>query len=568
MPQEYVCKVSGKVFIVNDNEAAYCKSINVPVPILSPEERFRTLMGFRNEWKLYRRTCDLSGKTIISSYHPESPFTVYDNSIWWGDSWDAATYGRDFSFDKSFFDQFAALQRDVPREGTTIFNSVNCDYNSHTRESKNCYLNSLVARCEDVYYSYWMVESKDVFDSVCTTYSTLCYECKDVNNCYNCFVLEESSQCSDCYFSYQLRGCRNCIFSTDLVNAEYAIYNKPCTKEEFETFKKKLLDGSYTTWTKAYNDYLELRKQAKNRAIHSTNCENVTGDHIYNSRNCTNCFDTFDSEDCVNTISASGSKDIYSAYSAGWTSCEQVYMSLVSRGCTTIAFCNYSWFSSNLLYCENCVSCHDCFGCIGLKHKQYYILNKQYSQEEYEKLVPKIIEQMKKASLSHATHTPTLTDEEHMYSEWGNFFPPSLSPFAYNETAAQDFFPLTEAEATQRGWRWLPRDTKEYASATIPVLPDSIHEVQNSITNAVLACEYCTKNYKIIPQELAFYKKCNLPLPRWCSTCRHQSRMTLRNSPVLHERTCISCNKKIDSTFAPHNGMNVWCDECYYKAVY
>ena len=35
-----------------------------------------------------------------------------------------------------------------------------------------------------------------------------------------------------------------------------------------------------------------------------------------------------------------------------------------------------------------------CFGCVGFKHKQYCILNKQYTKEEYEKLVQKIIKQM------------------------------------------------------------------------------------------------------------------------------------------------------------------------------
>jgi len=30
--------------------------------------------------------------------------------------------------------------------------------------------------------------------------------------------------------------------------------------------------------------------------------------------------------------------------------------------------------------------------------------------------------------------------------EWGEFFPHELSPFGYNETVAQEYFPLTEEE--------------------------------------------------------------------------------------------------------------------------
>lgn len=38
-------------------------------------------------------------------------------------------------------------------------------------------------------------------------------------------------------------------------------------------------------------------------------------------------------------------------------------------------------------YCFDCVGCSDCFGCVGLRRKQYYIGNKQYSKDEYEKMV-------------------------------------------------------------------------------------------------------------------------------------------------------------------------------------
>jgi hypothetical protein len=51
------------------------------------------------------------------------------------------------------------------------------------------------------------------------------------------------------------------------------------------------------------------------------------------------------------------------------------------------------------------------FGCIGLRGKEYCILNKQYTKEEYETLVPKIIEKMKADG------------------EWGEFFHQRISPF-------------------------------------------------------------------------------------------------------------------------------------------
>ena len=218
MSQQAICAISGQAFEISDKEVELCKRLGVPLPTLCPTERFRVLMAFRNEWKLYRRKCDATGENILSAYAPDSPYKVYQNKIWWGDTWDALEYGRAFDFSRSFFEQFQELQAVVPREGTSIFNCENCDYNSHIRQSRNCYLNSLVARCENLYYSYWMVDDKDVFDSLITNGSTLCYYCSNVNDSYQCFFVEESMNCKESYFCHQMHGCDHCIFSSNLAN--------------------------------------------------------------------------------------------------------------------------------------------------------------------------------------------------------------------------------------------------------------------------------------------------------------------------------------------------------------
>lgn len=86
-------------------------------------------------------------------------------------------------------------------------------------------------------------------------------------------------------------------------------------------------------------------------------------------------------------------------------------------------------YSDHMLYCANCFHSSYCFGCVGLRNKSYCILNKQYTKEEYEVLVPQIIKKMQ-------------ADDK-----WGEFFPITMSPFAYNETVAQEYFPLSKEEA-------------------------------------------------------------------------------------------------------------------------
>ncbi len=549
MPKKMKCAVSGQLFEVYDREAETCKKFDVPLPEISPDERMRLLMGFRNEWKLYPRKCDATGKKILSAYPADSPFKVYDNPYWWSDKWDPLKYGRAFDFSRPFYEQLRELQLAVPREGTTVFSSENCEYNSHIRESKNCYLNSLVYRCEDLYYSSWAVNDKDVFDCLLTNDSTLCYNCVNVNNAYQCVMIEESHNCNECYFSFQLKGCDHCIFCSNLANKSYQAFNKPCTKDEFDAVKLKYLNGSWKNWQEGYDEFLKMRAKTIHRAVHNLNCENCSGDHLYNCKNGTDCFGGFNSEDCCNSFSLDASKDIYSCYSAGWPGCEMVYLSLVTRGSKFIAFSNYIWFSSDLLYCDSCNACEECFGCIGLQHKKYCILNKQYTKEDYETLTKKITGHMKKTG------------------EWGKFFPKEFSPHAYNETAADDYYPLSKEEALKNGWRWREKDETQYQPATLKTIPDNIKEAAE-IEKEILICSTCGKNFRIIRQELAFYEKMGLPIPRSCGQCRHRQRFELSNPYRLFARKCDKCGANIQSSYAPERPETVYCEKCYLKAVY
>src|SRR3989344_2458468 len=144
---------------------------------------------------------------------------------------------------------------------------------------------------------------------------------------------------------------------------------------------------------------------------------------------------------------------------------------------------------------------------------QYCILNKQYTKEEYEALVPRVIE--------HMNNMP-YTDQQGRIYKYGEFFPPEFSPFAYNETIAQEYFPLAKAEALERGYRWKEPDAKDYAATRKPEdLPDHIKDVKDDILQETVGCAHaappaggcnhqCTVAFKIIPKELEFYRRSTL----------------------------------------------------------
>jgi len=130
--------------------------------------------------------------------------------------------------------------------------------------------------------------------------------------------------------------------------------------------------------------------------------------------------------------------------------------------------------------------------------------------------------------------------------------PFSLSAFGYNETIAQEYFPLTKEGAIAQ---WFKRSDHEAPS------PSADQE-------GVLVCEMSWKPFRLIPQEIEFYKKNSLPLPTKHPDVRHAERMKLRNPRKLRDRECSICEVDIKTTYAPERLEKVCCEECYNKKIY
>ena len=227
---------------------------------------------------------------------------------------------------------------------------------------------------------------------------------------------------------------------------------------------------------------------------------------------------------------------------------------------------------------EECQNCLNVFGCEGLRKKQYCILNKQYTKEEYEKLLPKIIK--------HMEEMPYVDKKGNIY-KYGEFFPSDLSPFCYNETIAQEYFPLVKEEALEKNYIWKDIEARNYiVDIKNEDISDNINEVNEDIIGKVIECEHkgtckeqCTEAFKIIPEELKFYKRMNLPLPRLCPNCRHFQRLKQRNPLKLWHRQCMcdktnhlhgneECDTEFETSYAPDRPEIVYCEKCYQQEIY
>ena len=546
------CKSS---FVIEKEDFNFYEKIKVPPPTLCPECRQQRRYAFRNERILYKRKCDLCAKNIVTFYSPNKPHKVYCIECWWSDKWDPNSYGKDFDFSKPFFEQFRELQLLVPRIAVFNRGGINSEFTNHSGDNKNCYISSCCFFGEDVFYSNWIMHSKNCID--CTyIYSEgeKLYECVDSRKSFKsqfCFLIEN---CIDCMYCYDCRNCNDCFMSSNLRNKKYVFNNIQLSKEEyFDKLSKLNLDSN----NERKNLLKDFYKMLKNKAIHKYVIDerniNSTGSTIFNSKNAKNCFDVEQVEDVKYVVSAVGVKTSMDLYHIGWKT-ELLYEAHGGEGYYNCKFCHHSAYSRNTEYSDSCNACEDVFGCISVKKGKYMILNKKYSEKEYKDLKEKIIEHMKKNG------------------EYGEFFPPSISPICYNESAGIYYLPLSKEEVLSRGWQWeddIP-GTYDKENISMDSLEDSIKDTKDDIIFNILKCEDCNRNYNIVQNELTFYRNENIPIPRKCSECRYKRRFDLRLPRKLYKRKCMKegCLNKFETPYSPDRPEKIYCEECYKKEIY
>ncbi len=511
-----VCTLSGRAFEVAKEDVAFYEKMRVPTPMLCPQERLRRRMSFRNERQLYQRKCDITGKNIISIFAPDSPFKVCDKNYWYSHEFEPLNYGRDFDFSRPFFDQFEKLLREIPLPSLRVENSENCEYNNDMSDSKNCYMCFRTHKSSDMLYTYRGNNSVSCTDCMqVVENSELLYECIECVTCYGSHHLHFCSNCHSSAFLSHCQSCSDCFLCTGLQQKRYCFLNQQLTKEQYEEKLKSFHLGSSKTFQQALDAFEKLCREDATPRSSIVKSEDCTGRDILNSKNCFECYEVKNVHDGRYLFNVMKHKDAMDEYTGGRDS-ELIYECTSASGCYNVKFCMRASNARDTDYSFFIQGGQNLFGCVGLRQKKHCILNKEYSAEAYFALREKIVAHMQKTG------------------EWGEYFPSRISPFAYNETVANDYFPLSKEEVLKRGWRWREKDKKEYRPQTYEI-PDDIEEVGDDILNEVLACEATGKNYKIQKAELDFYRKMQLPIPRLCPEERHRRRLIIQSPKGIME---------------------------------
>ncbi len=351
-------------------------------------------------------------------------------------------------------------------------------YSLHVKIYCNNVLNSVMVwdGCDIVYQSTGIIKSYKVF------YSKYIYSSNNIRFCTN------------------MMSCSECMFCDGLSNASYCIRNQQFTEEEYQEKKQELLSQKQLFETR----YKEIAVAGQNLA--SANCK---GNFIIKSTNVENGINAYQINNGRNIINAWGAEldeNIVDCCLWGTPAAKDNYFCNMFGGWDN----NYGWWNSyywsNNYYCIYCDACSYCLGCVGLKNRQFCILNKEYSKEERFILANKIFKNM-----------------EADWTLW-QFFPWSMSPFYFNDSFAYLIDDTFTKEEVSKEW-YLRRD--EGIKVDIPQGADVVEtkdlssrewfenwtwKINPEILKKVIRDEKWNY-YRIVPMELDFLQKHGLPLP-------------------------------------------------------
>jgi len=590
------CKICNETFPIYEWDIKMLEKISptiwgekfiLPVPDECPDCRQIQRLIFRNENTLYKAKSAVSWKPLISIFSEEMWLNIYSFQEFYSDA--------DFSTNietniENFDENLRKMYYKLPQLALQNWpNMENSEYNNLSGNLKNCYLCYDCWWIEDSLYCWFLWSgTNNVVD---------CFDWAKLQHSYSLIgsaVMNKSQYCtnsdsmSDCYFCNWSSNLSYCIGCNNIKNKEYQIFNRPVTKEVFNAFKNKHFNWTHS-WIESFMEIYKRYNQDNEKTPNNMNyqSENVVGWYMVNAVNiffgrftyrskdsrysyfCDNITDCSDVDFCVNNMQLS-------------YNCITCFNSYNIISCINVSD------SNSCYYCTSCSSCKNCIWCYWLSHSEYYIFNKRYSQEEYEKLVKQIIKKLANAG------------------KWGNFISSNLSLFPYNDTVAFNIYPPKNIirfdwinNIVNKNWKWtiIIKEGENFSKAILDLwgeqklnilyrtneqkinipawlktikakdLPDNIKDVGDDILDIGIICEESWRIFRITKMELEFYKKHLVPIPKKHSQLRQIENFQKRPSGYLYIRKCGDCGIEMLTIYSEEKKPRLYCEECFDKEI-
>lgn len=560
VPHERTCAWKGEhehcegEFMIEEGDIEFLRIFRSPPSRYCPTCRRMQRFVHMGVMRLFKHACKAPehGESVLSVLPTECPFPVYDYAYYGSEAFDPFGFGKEYIKDESPLAQLASLRRVFPMPSflNRDPSSINCEYTNGGRGSKNCYFTSGVFSSEDVWYSALVNGSKEVMTSRSIRACDTIYETLNGEHLYRAAYAYFSKDCSDCALIFDCRNCTNCFGCVNLRNKSYCIFNEQKTKEEYEAFMatKPLAHSAFQGHAERF---WALVRSLPLNAPRNTAAENVSGVLLENSRNLFDAIDCRKAEHVRHADGALTHKDSMDILFSGGS--EQIYQSTnVGSSSSMVKFSISCKYTTDSEFVFNSKNLTNCFMCFGLENKSFCVLNKQYTPEEYWPLVDSIKTEMLQRG------------------EYGEHPAMFFSAQAYNFSLAGLYYPLPDEIILKLGgYIAAEPDTNAGAMDTVQAadLPDTIASIDDSILSKAILCEETGRPFRIVPAELAFYRKLGVPLPRLHPNIRINRLYRLSPTGLRYYTECANCRKDIQSLFDPKDGYVLYCESCYQQEV-
>ena len=564
IPGKKKCSACGNEFGLFEEDIEFAKKLKVLLPRECPECRMRKRMAMMaNIFQFYKKECSAHlGERVISQMSEDNAYKIYDNQHWWNLAlWDPMSFGSEYDPNKKFQDQIVELTKKVPHRALARYNKniINSEYTVDSFDVKNCYLSSTIGIAENISYGLWVLYSQNSIDLLGADHVQYSYEVVDSDHIYNSKYVQNSNNCSDSTFLFDCHNCQNCFGCVNLRNKKFCYFNEQLKEADYKERISRIDLGDSLVredMRKKFDTF--INSNAIFRSTLTISSPNSTGDHL---KDCKNCFQSFYGTSAKWILTFYKNENVrYSQDFIGAKDCmditifgpgEQCYNVIEGLSVNKVIS---SYFIDNCLeveYSFECSDCQYCFGCSGLRKKKYCILNKQYSEDQYWRLVDAIKFQLVADGV------------------YGEFLSLQDSLFYYEDTYAQAILPMNREGQKKAGASLKPENSKT-ESIELKVLdqiPQNIKVVSDDILNFAIICDKSKKPFRILKLELDFYREHSIPIPKLHPQVRLMNRFDKRNPLKLVESNCSKCSKKIKTSYNLSKKLRIYCEQCYQAEV-
>ncbi len=544
-------------FDIEEGDINFLKIFKVPPPNFCPTCRRMRRLTNMNFSRLFKRKCDVPGhdEMMISVLPEECPFPVYDYKYFIDDNFDAFSFGINYKDTDNPIKSLLSFRKKFPMPSflNRDPSSINSEYSNGGRNLKNGYYVFACYETENAWYCAQLHKTRNIMDSLVITDSEFVYKSVFSNHLYKVFFAYFSINCTDSMFLFDCRNCTNCFGCVNLRNAKYCVYNKQFSKEEYEIFMSEVYPLTATKISSFEEKFWQLVKTLPMNGTRNVASVDVFGVNIKNSKNLLDVIDANNSENVRHSDGVVLHKDSMDILFSGGSS-SVIYMSTnIGSHSTRVKFSTSSKFCADCEFVFNSKNLNNCFMCFGLQNKSYCVFNKQYSPEEYFKIVDNIKTKM----LGRG--------------EYGDGLGLEFSAQAYNFSIAHFAYPLNTKEINMLGGYEAKEPETNVGNIEIikyADLPQNIDETPLDILKKAILCEKSNRPFRITASEFQFYKAMKLPLPNIHPLLRIEKILKLVKTGKKYKATCVKCGEKIETVFDPEDKYIFYCEKCYQQEIY